>query len=208
MPLQLKINPNRMEVLRLRRRLALAQRGHDLLKNKQDELMRQFTRLIEEGKGIRMEVEEVLQQAHNRLLLARGRKPRDAFAGDVNFSSQRWQLEIEEKRIMNLRIPHFKVHQEGSSHAYGLVSTNEDMDQAISLYTRAVPLMVRLAEKEQAVRLLAAEIEQTRRRVNALEYILIPSLRDTIKSIAMKLGEIERENVTRLMKIKEMVGAR
>ncbi len=206
--MRLAVNPNRMELLRLRKRLFLARRGHKLLKDKQEELMKRFLSLSEESKRLREGVEEKLRAAYNNFLFARGVMPGEMLEEALLCPGREATVITEVVPVMNLRLPHFELVEEGEIFCYGLGETSGDLDIALSLFSEALPSMIRLAEVEQWIELMAEEIERTRRRVNALEYILIPSLEETIHSIGMKLSERERGNLTRLMKVKEMVSNR
>ncbi len=202
--MRLKVNPNRMEVLRLRKRLTLATRGHRLLKDKLDELMRRFTERLEEIRALRERVEEMLARVNERMVLARGLTGPHSMETVGRFPGQKTEIEFSSTRLLNLRLPHIETRCEGSTHSYGFRSTCADLDEALRLASEAFPHILHLAELERGLELMAAEIEATRRRVNALEYILMPSLRETIRWITMKLAEAERETVTRLMKVKGM----
>ncbi len=206
--MRLAVNPNRMELLRLRKRLFLARRGHKLLKDKQEELMKRFLSLSEESKKLREGVEEKLRAAYDNFLAARGVMPGEMLEEALLFPGRETTVTPEVVPVMNLRLPHFELVEKGEPFCYGPVGTSGDLDIALSLFSEALPSMIRLAEVEQWIELMAEEIERTRRRVNALEYILIPSLEETIHSIGMKLSERERGNLTRLMKVKEMVSDR
>ena len=206
--MHLTVNPNRMELLRLRKRLFLARRGHKLLKDKQEELMKQFLSLIEENKKLREEVEEKLEAAYGNFLSARGFMAAEAMDEALLFPSKKITLKTKVVPVMNLRLPRFEFVEEGEVFCYGPAGTSGDLDIALSLFSEALPSMMKLAEVEKWIELMAEEIERTRRRVNALEYILIPGLEETIRSIGMKLSERERGNLTRLMKVKEMVSGR
>lgn len=206
--MRLAVNPNRMELLRLRKRLFLARRGHKLLKDKQEELMKRFLSLSEESKRLREGVEEKLRAAYDNFLSARGVMPGEMLEESLLLPGRETTVIPEVVPVMNLRLPHFELVEKGEIFCYGPVGTSGDLDIALSLFSEALPSMIRLAEVEQWIELMAEEIERTRRRVNALEYILIPSLEETIHSIGMKLSERERGNLTRLMKVKEMVSGR
>jgi len=204
----LRVNATRMELLKLRRRLEIARRGHKLLKDKQDELMRHFLALIEENRNLRQEVERKLMRAHSAFLMARAVMDRASLEAALMFPKQRISIGVGTERVMNLQVPRLRLSSEGDVHAYGLISTSGELDTALKLYSEVLPDMIRLAQMERALQLLAEEIERTRRRVNALEYVLIPNLEDTIRYIRMRLDEMERSSTVRLMKIKEMLAGR
>jgi V/A-type H+-transporting ATPase subunit D len=197
-----------MELLKLRKRVAVAQRGHKLLKDKRDELMKEFLRLIRENRELRAEVERKLVAAFRSFLVARAVMSTEALEEAIMAPKQRVYLDVETVSIMNVRVPRFSLHQEGDVFSYGFVDTSAELDTALVAFSEALSLLVRLAEVEKSAELLADEIERTRRRVNALEYVLIPELQGAVKSIAMKLSEQERSNVARLMRIKEIVRAK
>ncbi len=201
---RLQVNPNRMELLKLRKRAAIAQRGHKLLKDKLDELMKQFLALIKESRQLRREVEGRLADAHLVFAIARSEVMTEEIEESLSVPTMRLEIEVERGSIMGVRVPRFVVHQEGDFDCYSLLTTPFSLDAALMNYRELLPDLVRLAEMENNISLLAQEIERTRRRVNALEHVLIPSLRETITYITMKLDEMERSYRTQLMKIKSM----
>ena len=201
----LEVNATRMELLKLRKRLNLAKRGYLLLKRKQDELMRQFLELVERIGNLRKEIEDKLASAHKRFLMARSVMDRESIEEAIMFPNQKLRLDVYTLSVMNLRLPRFDVQSQGSVYSYGLIDTSAELDSALGAYSELLPEMLRLSQVERSVELLANEIEVTRRRVNALEYILIPNLRDTIKYIKMRLDEMERSNLSRLTRVKEIV---
>ncbi|MQY53311.1 MAG: V-type ATP synthase subunit D [Firmicutes bacterium] len=203
--MRLAVNPTRMELLKLKKRLILARRGHRLLRDKQDELMRNFLSLIEEIKELRLTVEIELFQAYGSFLIARLTMGREFLDEALMFSQLETNLEVTYVPLMNLRIPRYRLNIEGDYFSYGLLTTSMELDRALKRYRELIPKMVELAEKERELEMLSYEIERTRRRVNALEHILIPNIFETISYISMKLEELERSNLTRLMKIKDIV---
>ncbi len=206
--MRLAVNPTRMELQRLKKRLVLAHRGHKLLKDKQDELMRQFMSLVKAIRGLRQEVEEGLELAFRSFTLFRSQFAPQEAEEALALPSKRINLQVEERQVMNFRVPVFTAQISGKMRCYGFYNTNSDLDRSLRGLEKVLEKMLRLAQEEKTLQLLAQEIERTRRRVNALEYILIPSLQETIKYIDMKLSEMERGNLTRLMKIKEMLAER
>lgn len=200
----LRVNPNRMELLKLRRRLQLAQRGHKLLKDKQEELMRQFMALVQEARKARELVEEELAVAFRSFFSARLDSFQPEMEEALTFSEKKVELTSRVGPVMNLRVPYFDCHVTGEF-AYGYLDTDGDLDRSLKILTIMIPRMVRMAQLEKHVWMLAGELERTRRRVNALEHILIPSLEETIRYISTKLSELERGNLTRLMKVKDIV---
>lgn len=208
---QLNVNPTRMELTRLKKSLATAQRGHKLLKDKRDEMMRQFLDIVRENKILREKVEEKLLEANKYMAVAGSVMKKEVLMSALLMPKQGVELEVETKNIMSVDIPSFKTKTKSQNtsdiFSYGYAFTGYDLDKSVSLLSDVLPDMLKLAESEKAAQLLASEIEKTRRRVNALEYVMIPNYQDTIKYITMKLDENERSNTTRLMKIKDMMVA-
>lgn len=206
---RLNVNPTRMELSRLKERLELASRGHKLLKDKQDELMRQFISLIRENNELRNEVEEKIENGMHSFSIANALL-HDNYIGEVMTTpSQSVSLNINQENIMNIRVPQMNFNYEDtpdniSDITYGYLNSNSDLDSAIEQMLDVMPRMLELAEIEKRCQLIADEIEKTRRRVNALEYMTIPQLEETIYFIEMKLEENERAQITRLIKIKDM----
>jgi V/A-type H+-transporting ATPase subunit D len=203
--MRLAVNPTRMELLRLRKRIQLARRGHKLLKDKQDELMKRFMGLVHQIKELRLSVEEELEQAWKRFLVARSVGGSELVEAAVSVPARKTYVEVGREQIMNVAVPVFSLKTEGKLASYGLATTPADLDTSLVAMERVLGRMMELASKEKALELLSDEIEKTRRRVNALEYILIPNLEETIRYISMKLSEMERGNLTRLMRVKEIV---
>ena len=203
--MKITVNPNRMELLKLRKRVKLTQRGHKLLKDKQEELMRQFMSFIGESRRLRSELEEKLQRGQKAFLAARSQMPREMIEDALSFTPQKAELEVSQVPIMNLRIPQFQLDWNPAGAPYGFAHTSGDLDQAVRILGEALPSLIQVAETENTIQVIAAELEKTRRRVNALEHILIPNLEDTIKEITAKLNELERGNLVRLMKVKDIV---
>ncbi len=204
-----QVNPNRMELLRLKKQLVTARRGHKLLKDKRDELMRQFLDLIRANRTLRLRVEQLIATANQDMLLARAVMDSAVLETALMAGKESLSLDIDTKNIMSVNVPVFAslfdVTGEVEGLPYGLASTAGELDQAILALHEAFPVMLELAEVEKSAQLLADEIEKTRRRVNSLEYILIPELIGQIRSITMKMDENERGNLTRLMKVKDMI---
>jgi len=205
--MKINVSATRMELLRLKKRLTLARRGHKLLKDKQDELMRQFMELIHDYQQIRQESEKALSLAFESFLVARAIIPPEVLEEALLTASQGVNLKVTETNVMNIRIPQFSLGKITIPYAYGFADTSCDLDNSLKHFSEALPSLVQLAAKEKAIILLADEIEKTRRRVNALEYVLVPSLEESIRHISMRLGELERSALTRLMKIKDIVRA-
>ncbi|MBD3369352.1 V-type ATP synthase subunit D [Candidatus Fermentibacteria bacterium] len=201
----LKVNATRMELLRLRRKVSLAERGHKLLKDKLDELMRQFKLLIAKYMGEREDLEKELMGAYAEFLFARAGMEEAGILDALRYPGAEASITTSIRRVMNLQLPVFEVEVEGDVRNYGMFDTPAELDDALEVYRRLLPRLVALAQQEKAISLLADEIDTTRRRVNALEYKLIPELQETISDIRLKLDEMERSNLTRLMKVKEMM---
>lgn len=206
---QLNVNPTRMELTRLKKSLATAVRGHKLLKDKRDELMRQFLDIVRENKVLRERVEEKLSEANRYMAVAGSVMQREALASALLLPKQGVTLKVGTRNVMSVDIPTFEVKTKTESKndifSYGFINTSGDLDKAVMLLSEALDDMLRLAECEKSAQLMASEIEKTRRRVNALEYVMIPNYQDTIKYISMKLDEADRSNTTRLLKVKDMV---
>jgi V/A-type H+-transporting ATPase subunit D len=201
----IKVNPNRMELLRLRRRTQIAKRGHKLLKDKLDELMKKFLELIYKNRALREEVESKLTQAYLLFAIARSEAPIEFIEEALLYPHALVTVDIERINLMGVHVAELKIKQEGTFDCYGLSTTPSVLDEALAMFSQALPSMMELAQVEKAVELLASEIEKTRRRVNALEYVLIPQLEEAVSTVSMKLDEMERSYRTQLMKIKEMV---
>lgn len=206
MATKLAVNPNRMVLLKLKRRLAVARRGHKLLKDKFDELMKPFLATIKETGRIRDEVEEELAEAYRLFAIARVETSAVELDEALSQPKATADVSVKKKNLVSLTVPEFTLEMEGGFDCYGLASTPAILDEALSRLKDLLPRMVLLAQRENTIKMLASEIEKTRRRVNALEYVLIPQLEETVRYITMKLDEYERANLNRLMKIKEMVG--
>lgn len=202
---QLRVNPNRMELLKLRQRLATAKRGHKLLKDKLDELMKEFLARIGEVRRMRAKVESELASAYGLLAIARAEAGSAALSSALMSGEPVELLDVTEKVVMSVRVPVVSLRELPPRQGYSFATTPAVLDGGLARLGAVLPSMVELAIREKAIELLAAEIESTRRRVNALEYVLIPQIEVTARDIRMKLDEAERGNLTRLMKVKEMV---
>ncbi len=195
-----------MELMKLRKRLAVAVRGHKLLKDKLDELMRQFLHMIRGYKDLHSEVEALLLKGHRHFLFARAMmSPLDIYESLMFDPDKGLAVEIAWQNVMSVRIPQMTISGEVQTGQYGYAHTTADLDLALNLYKKALPKLLELAAKRRSLELMATEIESTRRRVNALEYVLIPSVEETIRDIIMRMNELERSNLTRLMRVKEIV---
>ena len=207
---KLNVNPTRMELSRLKIRLKTAVRGHKLLKDKQDELMRQFIDMIKKNKKLREKVEEMLQNSFKDFLLSRGVISDEMLENAIAYPKEKIGVEVKKKNIMSVNVPQMTFVREnegnqGMIYPYGYAQTSADLDDAIDGLNSVMDNLLELAEVEKACQLMADEVEKTRRRVNALEYMTIPQLKETIRFIQMKLDENERGSITRLMKVKDMM---
>ncbi len=204
-----QVNPTRMELTKLKKKLATATRGHKLLKDKRDELMRQFLDMVRENKVLREKVEAGIKAANKNFLLARSAMADEVINVSLMAPRQEVYLEAATRNVMSVDIPEFeyktKTPDEHDIYPYGFAFTSSDLDDAVKSLQDILPDMLRLAEVEKSCQLLAAEIEKTRRRVNALEHVMIPEMKEKIKFIVMKLDENERSTQIRLMKVKDMM---
>lgn len=200
--MKIQINATRMELFKLRKRLSMAVRGHKLLKDKNEGLMKEFLILVKAYKEIRQKVDADLPNCMNSFVLARITSSSLIISTALEQSKGCLEVKTLEKNILNVKVPAFEVSVT-ENNSYSLVDTSVELDSAIGKLKEFFPCIVRVAGLEQSIRFLAKEIEKTRRRVNALEYVLIPQLRESIKFINSKLDEMERSAVCRVMKIKE-----
>lgn len=208
---RLNVTPTRMNLNTLKKRLSVSKRGYKLLKDKQDELMRQFLDLIRKNKELREEVEAMLSDSFKDFLVASSFMSPEFLEEAVSLPTQKIGLDIEVKNVMSVRIPkmEFEVdkgdNKEKSIYPYGYAQTSAGLDTAIEGLNEVMDKLLELAEIEKTCQLMADEIEGTRRRVNALEYRTIPDLEETIKYIRAKLEENERSTIARLMKVKDLI---
>ena len=204
-----QVNPTRMELTRLKRKLATTTLGHKLLKDKRDELMRQFLDLVRENKALREKVEAGIAAANKNFVLARAGMADEVLNVAMMAPMQEVYLETSHRNVMSVDIPVFEYKTRTSDanniYSYGYAFTSSDLDDAVKSLADILPDMLRLAECEKSCQLMAAEIEKTRRRVNALEHVMIPETQENIKYITMKLDESERSTQIRLMKVKDML---
>jgi len=198
-----------MELTRIKRKLLTARRGHKLLKDKRDELMRQFLNLVRENKELREKVEEAIGEANRSFALARSGMSDEAVRVAFMTPKQEVTLDVTTRNVMSVEVPVYSYETRTSDGAdifsYGYAFTSGDLDAGVARLQEILPDMLKLAESEKSCQLMAAEIEKTRRRVNALEHVLIPDMEDNIKYITMKLDENERSTQIRLMKVKDMM---
>ena len=198
-------NPNRMELSRLKKRLAVAIRGHKLLKDKQDALIKAFLEKARAVKAAREKVESELVSCYQSFLMARAQTLPAMLEQALMISGSTCTLDVKTRNVMSVIVPEYEVHQEGSTFNYGMATTPASLDVALEDFSRVIPSLLQLAADEKAVALMSTEIERTRRRVNALEHVMIPNYTETIKYISMKLDEQARSTTSQLMKVKEIV---
>lgn len=205
----MNVNPTRMELTNLKKKLITARRGHKLLKDKRDELMRRFMILTKENRELRKEVENKIKHANYYMSLASGEMSDNELTVALMLSEQKLTVDLEKKNIMSVSVPEYTVRQtlseRNGSYSYGFAFTPGDLDEAMKIYSSLKDDLIKLAQIEKTCQLLATEIEGTRRRVNALEHVLITDYEDTIRYITGKLEENDRSNTTRLMKVKDMM---
>jgi len=196
-----------MELLKVRRRLIIARRGHKLLKDKQDELVRQFILLLKKVSDLRREIEKKLSVLYKNYIMTKAVQSKVATDYLISSSAQKVEIERTQKIFMNIPLVEFSLNfsQTPSDEQYNFFNASSKMDFVMSNAKELLPKIINLSQSEFQLRLLALEIERTRRRVNALEYIFIPSLIETTKYITMKMSELERDSITRLMRVKEIV---
>lgn len=204
-----QVNPTRMELTRLKKKLATAVKGHKLLKDKRDELMRQFLDLVRENKALREKVERGIENANKNFVLAGAVMQDEILNAALLAPKQSVLVDAYTRNVMSVDIPVFnyqtRTASENDIYSYGFAFTSSDLDDAVLSLSDIFPDMLKLAECEKSCQLMAAEIEKTRRRVNALEHVMIPQTRESIKYITMKLDENERSTQIRLMKVKDMM---
>lgn len=206
---EIKVNPTRMELKKLKGRLATARRGHKLLKDKRDELMKQFLDIVREAKVLRETLNDRFSMIDARFAAAAATSDSRMLTEALMLPGRQGKLTVSTRNVMSVNVPVFHYETpdactEGGL-SYGLVFTSGELDDAVAALTDATDELIRLSELEKAALMLCDEIERTRRRVNALEYIMIPQYETAIRSITMKLDENERGNTSRLMKVKDMM---
>ena len=204
-----QVNPTRMELTRLKKKLVTATRGHKLLKDKRDELMRRFLELVKENKELRMKVEQKISNANKNFVLASAAMSDEVISAALLAPKQEVYLDIGEKNVMSVDIPVYDIKTRtpdpNDIYSYGYAFTSSELDDAVKSLADILPDMLKLAEIEKSCLMMASEIEKTRRRVNALEHVMIPDTQEKIRYITMKLDENERSTQTRLMKVKDMM---
>lgn len=203
------VNPTRMELTRLKKRLKTASRGHKLLKDKRDEMVRRFIEVVKENKKLRVSVEQKLANAMNRFSVARAEMGNTAVTEALLYPIRDAKVKTNLRNIMSVETPTFRLLDNGGSMElpYGFAFTSSELDGSVLELAALLPDLIELAETEKTANMLADEIEKTRRRVNALEHVMIPEMEQQIRYISMKLEENERGSQTRLMKVKDMLNA-
>jgi V/A-type H+-transporting ATPase subunit D len=199
------VTATRMTMLELKKQLVVAQRGHKLLKDKQDGLMQEFLKIVRRAKALRMQVEEAIRLANTYFVQAQALMPKSFLQNALSIPIQEMSLSVTTKSVMSVKIPIFELQTKKSGFGYGMYQTKGELDIAIKKFAEVFELLIVLAEIEKTAENLAVEIEKTRRRVNALEYTLIPDLDDTLRFVRMKLDEAERSAIVQIMAIKAMI---
>ncbi len=203
------INPTRMEMQKLKARLKTAQKGHKLLKDKRDELMRQFLDLVRLNRQLRADVEQALTEVFGSFTVAAAVMSPEMLEQALSYPKQSVELDVKFENVMSVEIPKYTFQTKNDDPAeifpYGFAQTSGELDDALETLAKVFQDMLRLAEVEKTTQLMAQEIEKTRRRVNALEYVMIPQYEEKIRYISMKLDENERGTTSRLMKVKDMM---
>lgn len=205
----MNVNPTRMQLTKLKKQLATAVRGHKMLKDKRDELMRRFIDLVQENKRLREKVEQSLSECNSHFVNASAVMSKQTLDASLMSPKQQISVEVSSKNVMSVNIPQFETSKrtddKGDIFPYGFAFTSFELDDAVMSLNDILPDLIRLAEIEKSCELMSAEIEKTRRRVNSLEHVMIPRYQETIKYISMKLEENDRSSRTRLMKVKDML---
>ena len=199
----INVNPTRMEMTRLKKRLATSIRGHKLLKDKRDDLMKKFLDLIRKNKELREQVEQEISDIYGGFVVASAVMSPQMLEEALMLPKQSIDLEVGERNVMSVTVPSFEFN--ASENSDSDIYSSGELDDSVAAVKNVLPHLLELAQIEKSAQMIAEEIERTRRRVNALEYVQIPDLEETIKYIKMKLDENERGNQTRLMKIKDMM---
>ena len=205
---KLNVNPTRMEMTRLKRQLKTATRGHKLLKDKLDELMKQSLERVKENKKLREEAEKALEKAYKSFIIARAVMSEEYLGEALMMPKQKIAVDVSKKNVMSVNVPQFDFKAANNHdyiYPYGLAFTSGELDLSMEAFSEAMEPLLKLAQSEKSAQLMAQEIERTRRRVNALENVMIPNYQETIKFIMQKLDENERASTTRLMKVKDMI---
>lgn len=206
----LNVNLTRIESINMKKSLKTAQRGHKLLKDKLDELIKKIIELVQKNEQLRKKTDEMLMNAYQNFMLAKAVMGEEGIEEALVIPKQAVSVNISENSIMSVKIPQFDFKKEAEENTnnkilYGFAYTTSELDKAIESFSEVAENLLELAQNEKAIELISAEIEKTRRRVNAIENVTIPNYIDTIKYIQLKLSEDERASTSRLMKIKDML---
>lgn len=203
--MRLTVNPTRMELIKLKKKVITARRGHKLLKEKRDGLMKEFLGIIKQARALRENIEDKLGSAFKSFIFASADMRREVMAESLALPAKKTSLSVSTKNVMSVYTPQFDYQSEGDFVSYSLASTSAELDASLEIFSEVLADLVKLAQIEHSAKLMAAEIEKTRRRVNALEYVFIPNMDETIKYITAKLNEQERSTITALMKVKDII---
>ncbi|MBU0707234.1 V-type ATP synthase subunit D [Patescibacteria group bacterium] len=198
-----KINPTRMELIRLKNKLKVARRGHKLLKEKRDGLMKDFMQIVRQARDLRAKVEASMSDGFKSFVFAAADMRPEVTEEALAVPSKKIKLDVKTKNVMSVMVPQFDYQEEGDFVSYSLSTTAAGLDKSLKIFSDSMANIVQLAQIEHSARLLSIEIEKTRRRVNALEYVFVPEMERNIKYISSKLDEQERSAITGLMTIKE-----
>ena len=205
----MNVNPTRMQLTKLKKQLTTAVRGHKMLKDKRDELMRQFLDLVRENRELREKIEKELSDCNAHFVNASAVMSKQALDASLMSPKQQVTIDVESHNIMSVETPVFttgtRTNDKGDIFPYGFAFTSFELDDAVISLEKLLPDLIKLAQIEKSCEMMSAEIEKTRRRVNSLEHVMIPRYQETIKYISMKLEENDRSSRTRLMKVKDML---
>lgn len=205
----MNVNPTRMQLTKLKKQLTTAVRGHKMLKDKRDELMRQFLDLVRENRELREKIEKELSKCNAHFVNASAVMSKQALDASLMSPKQQVTIDVESHNIMSVETPVFtastRTNDKGDIFPYGFAFTSFELDDAVMSLEKLLPDLIKLAQIEKSCEMMSAEIEKTRRRVNSLEHVMIPRYQETIKYISMKLEENDRSSRTRLMKVKDML---
>ncbi len=205
----LNVKPTRMELSNLKKKRKVAVRGHKLMKDKRDEMVRRFIIFVRRNRELREQVEQKLAGAMQAFVLARATMSSEAIEEALCYPARPATISVDTRQVLSISVPKLSLNTtEGFDYPYGFMTTSSELDGAVQAFAQVLPLLIELAEVEKTCNRLADEIEKTRRRVNALEYVMIPQFDEAIRTITMKLDENERGNLTRLMKTKDMIANR
>ncbi|MEA4970038.1 MAG: V-type ATP synthase subunit D [Candidatus Pelethousia sp.] len=205
----LQVKPTRMELSNLKKKRKVAVRGHKLMKDKRDEMVRRFIIFVRRNRELREQVEQKLAGAMQAFVLARATMSSEAIEEALCYPARPATVSVDTRQVLSISVPKLSLNTtEGFDYPYGFMTTSSELDGAVQAFAQVLPLLIELAEVEKTCNRLADEIEKTRRRVNALEYVMIPQFDEAIRTITMKLDENERGNLTRLMKTKDMIASR